>query len=104
MGKKVRKKPEMSKNLVSFFELEGADVMNTIDQLAQKCIRWRACLGGLVTIKAQIIKYNRTEVKLTNQYLKQVIDASFFWAWRGAELVRSFKDVSKAPCTRWLEI
>ena len=39
MGKKVRKKPEMSKNLVSFFELEGADVMNTIDQLAQKCIR-----------------------------------------------------------------
>ena len=39
MGKKAVEKPEMSKNLVSFVELEGADGMNTIDQLAQKCIR-----------------------------------------------------------------
>lgn len=69
---------ELLEKYRQFFNVDGKDVMDTIDQLPQAAFDDLPVGAILLNDKAKIIKYNRTEGELTNRDPKQVIGASFF--------------------------
>ena len=62
----------------NLFQVDGADVMDSIDHLATTDFDDLPIGAVLLNDKARIIKYNRTEGELTNRDPKQVIGMNFF--------------------------
>lgn len=61
-----------------FFQVNGVDVMDTIDRLPPAAFDDLPIGAILLNDKAKIVRYNRTEGELTNRDPNQVIGASFF--------------------------
>ena len=62
----------------NLFQVDGADVMDTIDKLAKPAFDDLPIGAVLLNDKARIVKYNRTEGELTNRDPNQVIGTNFF--------------------------
>ncbi len=62
----------------NFFQIDGVDVMDTIDKLTKSAFDDLPIGAVLLNERAKIIKYNRTEGELTNRDPNQVIGMNFF--------------------------
>ena len=69
---------ELLQKYQQFFQVEGRDVMDTLDRLPQAAFDDLPLGAVLLNDKAKIVKYNRTEGELTNRDPQQVIGAGFF--------------------------
>lgn len=69
---------ELLEKYKNLFQVEGVDVMNTLDKLAKPAFDDLPIGAVLLNDKAKIIKYNRTEGELTNRDPNQVIGMNFF--------------------------
>jgi len=69
---------ELLEKYKNLFQVDGVDVMNTLDRLAKPAFDDLPIGAVLLNDKAKIIKYNRTEGELTNRDPNQVIGMNFF--------------------------
>ena len=69
---------ELLEKYKNFFQIEGVDVMDTIDKLTKPAFDNLPIGAVLLNDKAKIIKYNRTEGELTNRDPNHVIGMNFF--------------------------
>jgi photoactive yellow protein len=69
---------ELLQKYQQFFHVGGRDIMDTIDRLSQADFDNLPVGAVLLSDKARVLKYNRTEGELTNRDPKQVMDAPFF--------------------------
>lgn len=69
---------ELLQKYEQFFQVEGRDVMDTLDRLPQAAFDDLPIGAVLLNDKAKIVKYNRTEGELTNRDPRQVMGAGFF--------------------------
>ena len=69
---------ELSQKFRNFFQVDGVDVMDSIDKLSKPALDDLPVCAVLLNNKARIIKYNRTEGELTNRDPDQVVRMNFF--------------------------
>ena len=69
---------ELLEKYRNLFQVDGTDVMSTIDKLAKPEFDDLPIGAVLLDDKARIVKYNRTEGELTNRDPNQVIGMNFF--------------------------
>ncbi len=69
---------ELLEKYRNLFQVDGVDVMDTIDKLPKTAFDDLPIGAVLLNDKARIIKYNRTEGELTNRDPNQVIGMNFF--------------------------
>jgi photoactive yellow protein len=69
---------ELLQKYQQFFQVNGVDVMDSIDKLNKPSFDDLPIGAVLLNDKARIIKYNRTEGELTNRDPNQVIGMNFF--------------------------
>lgn len=69
---------ELLEKYRNLFQVDGVDVMDTIDRLAKPAFDDLPIGAVLLNDKAKIVKYNRTEGELTNRDPNQVIGMNFF--------------------------
>jgi photoactive yellow protein len=69
---------ELLQKYQQFFQVDGRDVMETLDRLPQAAFDDLPIGAILLNDKAKIVKYNRTEGELTNRDPRQVMGAGFF--------------------------
>jgi photoactive yellow protein len=69
---------ELLEKYQNFFNVEGRDVMETIDKMVPADFDDLPIGAVLLNDKAKIVKYNRTEGELTNRDPNQVLGAGFF--------------------------
>lgn len=69
---------ELLEKYKNLFQVDGHDVMDTIDKLAKPEFDDLPIGAVLLNDKARIVKYNRTEGELTNRDPSQVIGMNFF--------------------------
>lgn len=69
---------ELLEKYKNLFQVDGVDVMSTLDMLPKPAFDDLPIGAVLLNDKAKIIKYNRTEGELTNRDPNQVIGMNFF--------------------------
>ncbi len=69
---------ELLQKYKQFFQVDGRDVMETLDRLPQAAFDDLPIGAVLLNDKAKIVKYNRTEGELTNRDPQRVMGAGFF--------------------------
>jgi len=69
---------ELLQKYRNLFQVDGVDVMDTIDKLIKSEFDDLPIGAVLLNEKARIIKYNRTEGELTNRDPNEVIGMNFF--------------------------
>ena len=87
---------ELLSKFKNLFQIDGVDVMDTIDKLNKSAFDDLPIGAVLLDDKANIIKYNRTEGELTNRDPNQVLGMNFFLSLAVCGVTEHFQGRFKA--------